>query len=106
MLQDILSFDGQDSSRLEDWIKDIETATDILTESCTFLAEAKSCTLTHMLIHKATETGKCWNEIKGILGLKLCNANIHSYTSCFMEIKQKDNETLAPYIHHFKTAAT
>ena len=40
-----------------------------------------------------------------ILRLKLCNANIHTCTSHFMEIQQKDNETLAMYIHHFKTAA-
>ena len=80
-------------------------ATDILTESCTHLAEAKSHGLTHMLICKATQTGKCWDEIKGILRLKLCNANIHTCTSCFMEIQQKDNETLAAYIHCFKTAA-
>ena len=37
--------------------------------------------------------------------VKLCNANIYAYTSCFMEIQQKDSETLAAYIHHFKTAA-
>ena len=37
--------------------------------------------------------------------LILCNANIYTYTSCFMEIQQKDNETLAAYIHHFKTTA-
>ena len=48
---------------------------------------------------------KCWDDIKGILRLKLCNANIHAYTSHFMEIQQKDIETLAAYIHHFKTAA-
>ena len=84
---------------------DIETAANILTESHTHLAEAKSHGLTHMLIHEATQTVKCWDEIKGILRLKLCNANINTYTSHFMEIQQKDNETLAAYIHCFKTAA-
>ena len=58
-----------------------------------------------MLICEATQTGNCWDEIKAILTLKLCNANIHIYTSPFMEIQQKDHETLAAYIHHFKTAA-
>ena len=67
MLQDIPTFDGQDSSKLEDWFMDIETATDILTESHMHLAEAKSHGLTHMLIHEATQTGKWWDEIKGIL---------------------------------------
>ena len=46
MLQDIPTFDGQDSSKLEDWFMDIETTTDILTESKTHLAEAKSHGLT------------------------------------------------------------
>ena len=68
----------------------IESAADILTASCTCLAEAKSCDLTCMLTHEANQTGKCCDEIKGILRLKLCNANIYTYTSCFMEIQQKD----------------
>ena len=79
-------FDGQDSSKLDDWFMDIETATDDLTESHTHLAEAKSHGLTHTLIFKAVQAGKCWDEIKGILRLKFCNANIHTYTSHFMEI--------------------
>ena len=41
MLQDIPAFDGQDSLKLEDWFMGIENAADILTESCTCLAEAK-----------------------------------------------------------------
>ena len=39
MLQDIPTFGGQDSSKLEDWFMDIETTTDILTESHTHLAK-------------------------------------------------------------------
>ena len=105
MLYDIPTFDGQDSSKLEDWFMDIETVTYILTESHMHLAEAKSCSLTSILICEATQTGKWWDAVKGILRLKLCNANIHTYTSHFMEIQPKDNETLAAYIHHFKTAA-
>ena len=81
---------------------DIETTAEILIKNCTCLAEAKSHGLTHMLIHEATQTGKCWDEIKGILRLKICNTKIHTYTSCFMEIQQKDNKTLAAYIHGFK----
>ena len=105
MLQDIPTFEWQDSSKLEDWFMDIEIAADILTENHTCLAEAKSCGLTHMLIHKATKTGKCSDEIKDMLRLKLHKVNIHTYTSHFMEIQQKDNETLAAYVYHFKTAA-
>ena len=42
MLQDIPTFDGQDSLKLEDWFMDIEIAADILTESHICLAEAMS----------------------------------------------------------------
>ena len=105
MVQDIPTFDRQDPSKLEDWFIDIESTTDILTGSHTHLAEAKSCGLTQTFICEVTQTGKCWDEVKGILRLKLCNANINNYTSCFMEIQQKDEENLAAYIYHFKTAA-
>ena len=43
--------------------------------------------------------------MKGILRLKLFNANIHPYRSCFMEIQQKDKDILAADVHCFKTAA-
>ena len=102
MLQDMPTFDGQDSSKLKDWFINIEITADILTESCTCLAKAKSHSLICTLICNATQTGKCWDDIKGILRMKLYNANIHTYTSQFMEIQQKDNETHAAYIHHFK----
>ena len=48
--------------------------------------------------------GPSSRKIKGILRLKVCNTNIHTYTSSFMEIQLKDNETLAAYDHHFRTA--
>ena len=57
---------------------DIETASEILTESHTHLAKTKSHSLTHTLIFKALQAGKCWDEIKGILQLKHCDANIHT----------------------------
>ena len=78
MLQYIPIFDGQDFSKLKDWFIDIETTAEISTESGTCLAEAKSCGLTCMLICKATQRGKCWDEIKDILRLKLFYANIHT----------------------------
>ena len=99
LLQDIIMFNGQDSS------KSIETAANILIESHICLVEAKSGCLILALIHKTLQAGKCWDELKGILRFKLCNANIHTYTVHFMEIQQKDNEILAAYVHHFKTAA-
>ena len=105
LLLDIPMFNGQDFSKLEDWFMDIETAANILTESHTCLAEAKSCGLTCTAIGEALQAGKCEDEIKGILRLKLCNANIHTYMSCFMEMQQKDNETLAAYVQCFTTTA-
>ena len=77
MLQDIPSFDRQDSSKLEDWFMDIEITATILPVSHTCLAEAKSCHLIHTLICEATQTGQCQDDIKDILRLNLCNANIH-----------------------------
>ena len=96
MLQDIPTFDWQDSSKLEDWFIDIETTTGILTESHTCLTKAKSCGLTCTLIHKATQRRKWWDEIKGILRLKFYNANINTDTSRFMEINKKTMKLWLP----------
>ena len=46
LLQDILVFNGHDTTHLEDWLVDIETAADLTTESRTKLAQAKSKGLT------------------------------------------------------------
>ena len=96
---------GWDSTKLKDWLTNLEMATDILKESWTHLTKAKSHGLTCTLICEALQTEKCWDNIKGILHLNLSNANIHTYTSCFMEIQQRDNETLAAYVHWFKREA-
>ena len=45
-----------------------------------------------------------WN-LMIYLRLKLCNANIHTYTSCFMDIQQEEKESLAAYANQFKTEA-
>ena len=37
--------------------------------------------------------------------LKLCNSDTHTSVICFMEIQQKEEESLAAYIHHFKREA-
>ena len=47
---------------------------------------------------------KGWDEIKDLLHLKLCNSDIHTSVSCFMEIQQ-NKESLAAYIHWFKWEA-
>ena len=42
LIQDIPTFDGSDSTQLEDWLVDIETAADLTDEIRTKLAQAKS----------------------------------------------------------------
>ena len=66
------------------------------------LAQAKSKGLTHLLITKALNSDKSLEEIKDLLHLKICSLDIHTLVSHFMEIQQKDKESLAAYIHRFK----
>ena len=58
-----------------------------------------------MLVTEAINSEKTWDDIKDLLRLKLCNANIHTYMSCFMDIQQQEKESLAAYILQFKTEA-
>ena len=97
MPKNIPTFEGEDSSKLEVWLTDIETTADILTESCTHLAEAKSHDLTCTLNCKGTQAGKCWDDIKGILRLKLCNAIICPYTLCFKRHNRRIMSLSYPY---------
>ena len=53
LLQDITIFNGSDSSQLEDWLIDVETAADLTSESRTKLAQTKFKGLTHPLITEA-----------------------------------------------------
>ena len=92
--------------QLEDWLMDIETTANLSAESRTKLAQAKSKGLTRTLITEALTLGKCWGDIKDILHLKLCNSDIHTNVSHFMEIQQKEWESLAAYIHHLKRSQT
>ena len=50
LLQDITIFIGSDLSQLEDWLIDIETTTDLTSESRSKLAQVMSKGLTHILI--------------------------------------------------------
>ena len=90
LLQDIAIFNGNDSSQLEDWFIDIETASYLTGKSRTKLAQAKSKGLIHTLISEALSSNKTWDEIKDSLHLKICNSDIHMSVSCFMEIQQKE----------------
>ena len=54
---------------------------------------------------EAINSGKSWEGIKDLLCLKLCSANIHTYTLCFTDIQQWEKKSLATYIHRFKMEA-
>ena len=83
LIQDILIFNGNNSTQLEDWIVDIEITANLTDESRTKLAQAKLKGLTHTLITEAHTSGKCWDDIKDLLCLKLCNSDIHMSVSHF-----------------------
>ena len=84
---------------------DIGTTANLTAESRTKLAQAKSKGLTHTLITEALTSSKCWDDIKDLLCLEVCNSDIHTSVSCFMEIQWKEKEYLAAYIHCFKREA-
>ena len=71
LLKDIPTLNGIDSSQLEDWLKDIETASELTGESRTKLAQAKSRGLVRTLILEALILDKTWEEIKDSLCLKI-----------------------------------
>ena len=71
-------------------------------ESRTKLAQAKSRGLVRMLVLEALTLHKTWEEIQDSLCLKICNSDIHTSISHFMDIQQKEKESLAAYFHHFK----
>ena len=67
LLQDIPVFNEHDTTHLEDWLVDIETAADLTAESRTKLAQAKSKGLTKPLIIEAIMSGHSWDDIKVLL---------------------------------------
>ena len=80
-----------------------KTAVDLTNESQAKLVKAKSRGLTCTLITDTINTERTWDEIKDLLTLKLCNANIHTYTLCFMDIQQWEKESLVAYVLQSKT---
>ena len=102
LLQDIPTLNGNVSSQLEDCLTGIETASELMGESRTKLAQAKSRGLVRTLISEALTLHKTWEEIKDSLHLKICNSDIHTSISHFMDIQQKEKESLAAYVHCFK----
>ena len=67
------------------------------------VAKGKARGLVRDLIREHED--KPWPHIKEQLRNHLNNASIHTYTLRFMEIQQKDSETLTAYIHRFKKEA-
>ena len=63
------------------------------------LAQAKSKGLICILISEALDSNKTWDEIKDSIHLKICNSDVHMSVSHFIEIKQKEKESLAAYIY-------
>ena len=105
LLQDIPKLNGNDSSQLEDWLMDIETASELMGKSRTKLGQAKSRGLVRTLISEALALNRNWEDIKDSLHLKICNSDIHTSICHFMDIQQKEKESLAAYIHYFKREA-
>ena len=97
---------GNDSSQLEDWLTDIEAASELMGEGRTKLAQAKSRGLVRTLISEALTLHKTWEDIKDSLHLKICNSDIHTSIRHFMDIQQKEKESMAAYIHCFKREAS
>ena len=89
LLQDITVLNGNDASKLEDWLTDIEAASDLTGKSRTKLAQAKSKGLIRTLISEALTSNKTWEEIKDSLHLKICNLDIHTSVSCFMNTTKR-----------------
>ena len=80
LLQDIIILNGNEPLQLEDWLIDIETASELMGESRTKLAQAKTRGLVRTLISQALTLHKTWKEIKDSLHLKnlqFKNSHIH-----------------------------
>ena len=103
VLNDIDTFNGKQGHKLDDWLADIENAAAIVEEDEVVVAKGKARGLAQDLIRE--HESQPWHHIKEQLCNHLNNASIHTYTSRFMEIQQKDSETLTPYIHKFKKEA-
>ena len=103
VLNDMETFDGKQGHKLDDWLADIENAAAIVEENKVMVAKGKARGLARDLIKEHED--QPWPYIKEQLRNHLNNASIHTYTSRFMEIQQKDSETLTAYIHRFKKEA-
>ena len=102
-MNDIDTFGGKQGHKLDDWLADIENAAAIIEEDEVVVAKGKARGLAQDLIKE--HESQPWHHIKEQLRNHLNNASIHTYTLRFMEIQQKDSETLTADIHRFKKEA-
>ena len=64
LLQNITICNEYDSTKLEDWLVDIEIPVDLTSESWAKCAKEKLRGLTHTLVREAINSDKSWEEIK------------------------------------------
>ena len=67
LLQDIAIFNEYDSTKLEEWLMNIETVANLTNVSWAKLAKAKSRKLTCTLVMEAINSDKLWEEIKDLI---------------------------------------
>ena len=103
ILNDIDTYNGKQGHKLDDWLADIENAATLVEEDEVMVAKGKARGLARDLIKEHED--KPWPHIKEQLRNRLNNASIHTYTLRFMEVQQKDAETLTAYIHRLKKEA-
>ena len=92
VLNDIDTFNSKQGHKLDDRLADVENAAAIVEEDEVVVAKGKARGLARDLIKE--HENQPWIHIKEQLCNCLNNASIHTYTSRFMEIQQKDSETL------------
>ena len=97
VLNDIDTFNGKQGHKLDNWLTDIENAAAIVEEDEVIVVKGKVRGLARDLIRE--HESQPWHHIKEQLCNHLNNASIHTYTSRFMEIQQKDSEIITAYIH-------
>ena len=88
VLNDIDIYNGKQGHKLDNWLADIENAATLVEENKVMVAKGKARGLARDLIKEHED--KPWSHIKEQLCNCLNNASIHTYTSRFMEMQQKD----------------
>ena len=88
VLNDIDTFNGKQGHKLDNWLADVENAAAIVEDDEVVVAKGKARGLVRDLTRE--HESQPWHHIKEQLCNCLNNVSIHTYTSGFMEIQQKD----------------